>query len=210
MNSKIDLRLMLVFDPTQISNWKFFVTECVRGGVTCVQLRMKKASREIFKNHANALGELLSPLKIPWIVNDRVDVVVASGAKGVHLGVKDLPAKEARRILGEDAVVGLSVESNRLQDQSQIDVADYVAASPVFATHSKVNHAKPWDIFGLKNLCKISPKPVVAIGGVTLENLTEVLNCGVAGVAVISALTSSNQPFETAKKFRDKIDHHLK
>jgi thiamine-phosphate pyrophosphorylase len=167
------------------------VSEAVKGGVTVVQLREKDASTGEFIELARRLMTLLKPLRIPLIINDRVDVALAADADGVHIGQSDMSYEDARRLLGPDKIIGLSVENFKdIEAANALDV-DYIGISPVYGTPTKTDTAEP---FGLEGLCKavqMSVHPTVAIGGMNASTIAEVMAAGTDGVAVVSAICSA-------------------
>ena len=170
------------------------VIAAVRGGVTMVQLREKHSSTAEFVAKALKLKELLRPYGVPLIINDRIDVALASDADGVHIGQSDMPIGIARKLLGPEKIIGLSVES--LQDvlsANETD-ADYIGVSPVFSTPTKTDTAAPFGLEGLKLAVEKSVHPAVAIGGINLSNAGSVMACGCDGIAVVSAVLCAPDP----------------
>lgn len=180
-------------DPRQV------IQAAVRGGVTVVQLREKELSTRAFIELAEQLLLLLRPLGVPLIINDRVDVALASGADGVHLGQSDMRVEQARALLGPERLLGLSLENIAHLQTPEVALVDYVAASPVFATPTKTDTAPPWGIEGLRALCRLSPRPVVAIGGIHAGNAAALREAGAAGLAVVSALCAAPDPEAAAR-----------
>jgi len=174
------------------------VFAAVEGGVTAVQLRCKDYPARAFVEEARALIAELRPLGIPLIVNDRVDVALAAGADGVHVGQDDLAAADVRRMVGDDLLVGLSVTN--LAEAFALDpaIVDYAGVGPVFATPTKPDAAPPLGIAGTHAVCNVLTVPAVAIGGIGPTNAAEVLTTGVAGVAVISAICGADSPRTSA------------
>jgi thiamine-phosphate pyrophosphorylase len=201
MKRSIDLSLYLVTrrDSLGIEEFLTIIRAAVNGGVTIVQLREKDASAREIINLGKRLLLLLKPLGIPLIINDRVDIVHAVGADGVHLGQSDLNVVEARAILGKKAIIGISIESLKQAETAIEEDVDYLAASPIFHTKTKMDCAEPWGLSGLKQLCITSEYPVVAIGGINETNVKQVMNCGVAGVALVSAIFDSSCPQTAAR-----------
>jgi thiamine-phosphate pyrophosphorylase len=167
------------------------VRELVRGGATLVQIRDKITPPAELLPDLRRCVEFASAKGITLLVNDRCDLVLASGAAGVHLGQEDLPPKAARRILPAGAVVGFSTHSaDQIRTASRLPV-DYVGFGPVFPTRSKQNADAVVGLVGLRTACRRSKKPVVAIGGIGLAELPRVLQAGASSAAVISALMKS-------------------
>lgn len=170
-------------------------------GVRIVQLREKRAKdREILMT-ANRLRELTDSYGALLIVNDRLDIAIASDADGVHLGQEDLPLNFAREIF--DGLIGISVHT--VEEAERARNADYVGAGPVFRTSTKEDAKEPIGLEGLRKIVSATNLPVFAIGGISLENVRSVLECGVAGVAVVSALVN-----ESAKDFIDFVNRYLR
>jgi len=170
------------------------------GGATMLQLRLKDADARSLVEVARALVETLS---IPVIVNDRVDVALASGAAGVHLGVDDLPVSAARAIVPDGFIIGVSVGSDA--EISGSAGADYAGIGPVFGTRSKSDAGVSIGVAEFARLSARTGLPSVGIGGVTPVNAREVIDAGAAGVAVISALLAAKDPAEAARSLRSAI-----
>jgi thiamine-phosphate pyrophosphorylase len=202
------LRVYLVADPTATLGRPLdtIVAEAVRGGVSLVQLRVKAPATRSFVEQARALVALLRPLGVPLVINDRVDVALAVGADGVHVGQRDMPAADARRLLGPDAILGVSATDAEQLRAVDAAIADYVGIGPVFATGSKADASTPLGLDGLAALCRLSPLPVVAIGGIGVASARAVVACGAAGVSVISAICGAPDPAEAARALRADIE----
>jgi len=170
------------------------------GGVTVVQLRDKHALRPLFLEEARRIQALLRPLGVPFIVNDRVDVAREIGADGVHVGQDDMPAAEARRLLGPDAIIGLSVRRPDEIAGADPDIVDYVGLGPVFATSTKPDTPPPLDVGGVRALRPRLAVPVVAIGGIGAGNAAEIVRAGADGVAVVSSICSAPDPEAAARR----------
>lgn len=184
------------------------VLNAVQGGVSVVQIREKHlTSREYVELGKNML-ELLRPFDVPLIINDRLDIALAIGADGVHLGQSDLHFKEARRIMGPEALIGISVETMEQVYEAQKWDVDYIAVSPVFLTQTKTDSASPWGLEGLKAVCTVSQHPIVAIGGIHLNNIKHVLDAGADGIAVVSAIMSASSPKDMAVNLKTIIGDH--
>ena len=181
------------------------VREAVAGGVTMVQLREKDCSMRDFVALGRELVALLRPLGVPLIINDRVDVALACDADGVHIGQSDMPFDIARRLLGPDRIIGLSVESmDDIVAANALDV-DYVGVSPVFATSTKTDTARPFGLDGLREAVRLSVHPTVAIGGMNARTAADVMACGTDGIAVVSAIVSAESPREAARELIDLL-----
>lgn len=203
----LDVSLYLVIGPGDTGGRAIVdvVLAAVRGGVTAVQLRRKDHAAGAFVEEARALVCVLRPLGIPLIVNDRVDVALAADADGVHVGQLDLSVADVRRIVGERMLVGLSVTSMEEARAVRAAEVDYVGVGPVFATASKPDAAAPLDADGTRAVCAVLSVPCVAIGGVGIGNIDDVLSTGVAGVAVISAICAAASPHAAAVELSERI-----
>jgi len=202
------LKLYLVTDRdlSKGRDIEWIVKEAVRGGVSIVQLREKDCSTREFVSLARSLKALLSPLGVPLIINDRVDVALASDADGVHIGQSDMLYSDARKLLGRGKIIGLSVENmEELYEANKIEDLDYIAASPVFATPTKTDTARPFGLEGLREVVRESVHPVVAIGGMNHKTATEVLKCGADGIAVVSAIVSADSPKDATQELSNII-----
>ena len=182
------------------------VSEAVKGGVTIVQLREKETSTGEFVALARRLMSILKPLGIPLIINDRVDVALAVDADGVHIGQSDMAYADARRLLGPDKIIGLSVESlEDLEAANALDV-DYVGISPVYGTPTKTDTAEPFGLEGLRKAVEMSVHPTVAIGGMNARTIGEVMEAGADGVAVVSAICSAEDISKAAKELKAIVE----
>ncbi len=191
-----DLKLYLVTDRSlslgRDIGW--IVEEAVKGGVTMVQLREKDCSTRDFIELATGLKEKLKSFNVPLIINDRIDVALASDADGVHIGQSDMPYHMARKILGKDKIIGLSVETmDQVLEANNLDV-DYIGISPVFSTPTKTDTFQPFGLDGVAKVMDISRHPAVAIGGINNSNVKDIFNVGANGVAVVSAICSADNP----------------
>ena len=196
------LRLYLVTDrPLSLGrDLDWIVAEAVRGGTTMVQLREKEADTRDFVALGLKLKELLTPLGIPLLINDRIDVALAVDADGVHIGQSDMPYAIARRLLGPDRIIGLSVETmDEVAEANALDV-DYVAVSPVYGTPTKTDTAEPFGLEGLRKAAALSRHPVVAIGGMNERTAADVFAAGADGIAVVSAIRSAPDPCAAARR----------
>ncbi len=182
------------------------VRAAVAGGVTCVQLREKDCGTREFLAEARKLLAILRPLGVPLIINDRVDVALAAGADGVHLGQQDLPLAEVRRLAPAGWIVGVSAESVEDAIHAVQGGADYIGASPVFATPTKADHAPPLGLDGLRRIRAAVKLPLVAIGGIHAGNARDVVRAGADGLAVVSAIVAADRPRAAAADLRREIE----
>ena len=207
MSLDFNLSLYLVTDrPLSLGRpIEEVVVAAVEGGVTMVQLREKDCPTGEFITLARALKGALAPHGVPLIINDRVDVALAVDADGVHIGQSDMSYEDARRLLGPDKIIGLSVENfSDLERANSLEV-DYVGISPVYGTPTKSDTAEPFGLEGLRRAVSLSAHPTVAIGGMNATTIGEVMQTGVDGVAVVSAICSAPSPKAAAQELLDII-----
>ena len=183
------------------------VRSAISGGVTCVQLREKQGSTREFIAEARAIRALLDGLetRIPLIINDRIDVAMAIGADGVHLGQTDMHISDARRLAGSSLFIGISVESVADAIRAEAEGADYIGVSPVFATPTKNDTAPPLGLEGIRAIRAAVSLPLVGIGGIKAENAAEIIRAGADGVAVVSAIVSASCPQSAATALKQQI-----
>jgi len=211
-----DLRVYALVDPAVAGGRTLpALAELLAGAATIVQLRDKHGSTRDMVESARALKAVLTPAGIPLLINDRVDVALAAEADGVHIGQDDMAAADARRLLGKDAIIGLSIKSLTLAAEAPLDLLDYVAIGGVYATTSKDNAAAPIGINGLRAIAgairaRKASYPVCAIAGINAANAGAVIAAGADGVAVISALSLAPDPAAAARDLRKAVDDALK
>ncbi len=182
------------------------VSQAVQAGLCCVQLREKKADTRIFLNRALALKKILDPARIPLIINDRVDIALAAGAQGVHIGQSDMPYAKTRELMGPKAIIGLSVETWEDVEAAQgLDLA-YIGVSPVFATPTKTDTKEPWGLAGLARIKQFSRHPLVAIGGLNVSNTSDVIRAGADAIAVVSAICGAKNPYAATQNLCNQYD----
>ncbi len=199
----LDFALYLITDRRQTPNGQLIPTvrRALEGGVRAVQLREKDLSAAELLPLAGELRSLTREFGARLLINDRVDVALATGADGVHLGGHSLPAADARRLLGPDKLIGVSthrIEEIRTAEESG---ADFVTFGPVWFTPSKAPFGDPVGLDRLREACAASPLPVFALGGVRPERVPQALAAGAAGVALISAILAASDPAAAAQDF---------
>ena len=185
------------------------VREAVAGGVTCVQLREKNGGTREFLDEARTVQAALRGTGVPLLVNDRVDVALAVGADGVHLGQRDMPIADARRLGPSGWIIGVSAECVEDAIRAEQEGTDYIGVSPVFATPTKTDTALPLGLAGLRQMRAAVRLPLVAIGGIHASNAREVIRAGADGLAVVSAIVSADSPREAARQLRREIKEAL-
>ena len=181
------------------------VLQAVRGGVACVQLREKDLSTRAFLEETARIKALLSPLNVPLLINDRVDVALAVGADGVHVGQSDMPCEVVRRLLGPAAILGLSVETWQDVERAQDQPVDYLGVSPIFETPTKTDTRCAWGLEGLARIRAYSRHPLVAIGGLNASNLADAVRAGADGIAVVSAVCAAPDPGQAARELHQRF-----
>ncbi len=208
MRKKIDYSLYLVTDREMIGNRSLssVVLAAAKGGVSVVQIREKKCPTRVYLEIASEIKAILSMYDIPLIINDRLDIALACGADGVHIGQSDMPYPEARRLLGPDAIIGLTVETEEQALAAEALDADYLGVSTIFPTPTKTDTVHVWGIEGLENLADRSRHKLVAIGGLNQTNAAEMIKAGADGVAVVSAICAADNPEIAAREIRTRID----
>ncbi|MFO8002020.1 MAG: thiamine phosphate synthase [Marinilabilia sp.] len=202
---KPDLYLVTDRDLSLGRSLKEIVTKALYGGVTMVQLREKEASTREFIEEALSVKVELKQYNIPLIINDRVDVALAVDADGLHIGQNDMPWQMARRLLGEDKIIGLSVESIQQIDEANRADIDYIGISPVFTTPTKEDLERGLGLNGTAEIAHRSNHPSVAIGGINASNALEIMQTGVDGISVVSAICSAPDPEEATRELADIV-----
>jgi thiamine-phosphate pyrophosphorylase len=212
----LDLRLYALVDPERAHGRALpdLAREVAAGGATLVQLRDKMGSTRRMVEEARAIADKLRGAGVPLLINDRVDVALAAEADGVHVGQDDMAVADARRLLGEKAIIGLSVKTVEQARAAPLDLLDYVAIGGVFATASKDNPDPPVGTEGLRTIAaairaRARKLPICAIAGIDRSNAGAVIAAGADGVAVISALSMAADPAAAARDLRAVIDGAL-
>jgi len=167
------------------------VVEALQGGATCIQLREKELNDEAFLREATSIKELCNQYNIPFIVNDNVNIAVACGADGIHVGQADMEAGNVRRLVGESMILGVSVQTAEQAVLAEQSGADYLGVGAVFATSTKPD-AEIVSLSALKEICASVSIPVVAIGGIYRHNIMKLAGTGIDGVALVSAIFASS------------------
>ena len=213
---KVDLRLNAIVDPERAGGRDLaeLAQLCAQGGATLIQLRDKHGDTGTMVETARAIKKALAPFGIVFVVNDRVDVALAAGADGVHIGPEDMAVADARRLLGPNAIIGLSIKSPAEAEAAPVGMIDYVGSGGVYATLSKEQKKPPIGPQGLARIIEVLKRrkpqmPVCGIAGVDATNAAEVIGAGADGVAVISALSLAPDPTAAARALRGIVDGAL-
>ncbi len=214
---KVDLRLYALVDPKRANGRRLddLARLTVEGGATLVQLRDKHGSTRRQDEEARAIKAAIASSGVPLLITDRVDVALAAGADGVHVGWDDMAVEDARRLLGPDAIIGLSMKTAEQAAAAPLDLVDYVCIGGVYGTLSKDQTSTPIGVAGLQALVSRlrarAPKlPLGAIAGIDATNAGDVMSAGVDGIAVISALSMTADPKAAAHDLRTIVDRALK
>jgi thiamine-phosphate pyrophosphorylase len=184
------------------------------GGATLVQLRDKKNETRAMVAAARAIKAALAPFNVPFVVNDRVDVALAAGADGVHLGPDDMAIEDARRVLGPDAIIGASIKTIAAAEAVPVELIDYAGIGGVYATLSKQQKDPPIGPMGFAAIAaalrrRAPTLPLAGIAGIDAGNAAEVISAGADGIAVISALSLAADPEAAAHELRAMVDAML-
>ncbi|WP_428995799.1 thiamine phosphate synthase [Methanobrevibacter woesei] len=208
---KLDLSLYLVTDKRNKTDDEFLkiIEEAIKGGTTVVQIREKEGETLDFYNLALKVKEITSKYNVPLIVNDRIDVALAIKSEGVHIGQTDMPADVVRSLIGDEMILGVSASTVKEARKAEKDGADYIGTGAVFPTATK-DDAPSITKDDLKEVTGSINIPTVAIGGITLENASELAGTGIAGISVVSAIMNSEDPKTASenllKIYNEKID----
>ena len=205
--SFIDWSLYLVTDSRQSrgrSNLEI-IQAAVRGGATVVQLREKEMTSQTFYEEGLQIGKFLKQTGVMFLINDRVDMVLALDADGVHLGKNDMPVSVARKLLGYDKIIGRSVEHPDEVEAAERDGADYLGASPIYTTPTKPELETGLGLEGLRKIRQKTPLPVIAIGSMNQRTVADVIAAGADGVAIVSAIVAADDPETAAREILEQV-----
>ena len=171
----------------------------IKGGADTIQYRQKNGSTREMIHIAAQMKQVCSDHGVPLIVNDRVDLAIAAKADGVHLGQDDFPIPPARELLGQEMIIGASASNMEEVEKCLLDGADYVGFGPVYPTTSKDDAGSVKGLVSLAQVAKAVPVPIIAIGGISLDNISEVLQTGIHGIAVISSVCCQEDPEQATR-----------
>jgi thiamine-phosphate pyrophosphorylase len=212
----VDVRLNAIVDPERANGRPLadLARMVVAGGATLIQLRDKHGATRQMIEQARAIKAVLAGTGVPLVINDRVDVALATQADGVHVGQDDMRVGDACRLLGPKAIIGLSIKSVALANAAPVDQLDYVGVGGVYATTSKDNPSPPIGVTGLAAIvaalrARRRDLPICGIAGIDAGNAAPVIDAGADGVAVISALSAQNDPEGAARELRKIVDDAL-
>jgi len=216
----VDVRLNAIVDPERAGGHDLAALAriCAEGGATLVQLRDKKSDARVMVERARAIKQALKPFGVPLVVNDRIDVALAAGADGVHVGQDDMAVEDVRRLVGPDAIIGLSIKNVGEAEAAPVALLDYVGSGGVYATLSKQQKNAPTGPEGLARVIAVLHRragesgktlPICGIAGIDATNAAAVIKAGADGVAVISALSLAPDPAAAARTLRTIVDDAL-
>ncbi|MEK3886715.1 thiamine phosphate synthase [Bacillus sp. FSL K6-3431] len=200
MTNKYELHLVTE-ESVPLEKLLPIIEEAVKGGVTIVQLREKRSTGKRFYEKAKSVKTLLDQYAIPLIINDRVDIALTVGAAGVHVGQDDLPLSSIRKMVPSAMIVGVSTSTIKEAQEAERNGASYIGVGSVFTTQSKAD-ANLLPNGMLAEIAQAVSIPVVAIGGIGLNNMQLLPNEKIAGIAVVSAIMKAGNPYKVAAAFR--------
>lgn len=209
--ARLDMTLYLVTDSTYHTEASFLHTieEACKGGITLLQLREKNVGGNEYLNLARKVKKITDQYQIPMIIDDRLDVALACGAAGVHLGNSDLPVKEARKLLGTGKIVGATAKTVAAAKEAYENGADYLGVGAIYPTTTKVI-TKLTEVATLISICQEVPIPVIAIGGLSSTNLQVLAEAPIDGIAVVSSIMKAGDPQKAAKQLKEAVTKLLK
>lgn len=204
------LKLYAVTDRSWLGNETLYeqVEHALKGGATMVQLREKELDEDAFEREAVEIMALCHRYQVPFLVNDNVELAQKIGADGVHIGQSDMELARARKLLGPEAIIGVTAKTIDQAREAEAGGADYLGSGAVFGSSTKLD-AKPMDHALLQEICESVHIPVVAIGGITVENVAKLQGRGMAGVAVVSGIFACPDIEAGTRKLRGLVDQML-
>lgn len=206
----LDTRIYFITDSTPYTEQEFLdrVRSALRGGVSLIQLREKERSTREYIDLAHKVGALAQEFGVPLIIDDRIDVALASGVQGVHLGQSDMPIKTARKILGEDFIIGATAKTVEQALEAFEQGADYLGVGAIYPTTTKVKTVLTSTEM-LDKICKAVPIPVNAIGGLNKNNIDVLKGIGISGICAVSAIMKADDPENAVKELSAAVKEKL-
>ena len=200
---KLDTTMYFITDSTNYSEEEFLlrVEQALMGGVTLLQLREKDKSTKEYIELAKKVHELTKKYRVPLIIDDRVDVALAVDAEGVHVGASDMPVATARKLMGEDKIVGATAKTVPWAKEAYEQGADYLGVGAIYPTTTKVKTVLT-STDTLREICNAVPIPVNAIGGLNKDNMDVLAGIPIAGICVVSAVMKADNPKRAAEELR--------
>ena len=200
-------RLYVILDAALItSSERDCVLSLAEAGVRLIQYRNKSAPARQYLDSSRGLAEALRPHGVTFLVNDRPDVAFLSGASGVHVGQDDLEVEQARLVLGSDKLVGVSTHNLEQFNKAAASSADYIAIGPLFSTTSKANPDPVVGLAFLRSVRGLTDKPIVGIGGISLDRAKSVIEAGADSVAVVSGVLGAPNPSQSARQYLEVLE----
>ena len=202
---KIDTSLYFITDSTNYDEAEFLfrVEEALKGGVTLIQLREKDKSTREYIELAEKVHAITKKYNVPLIIDDRVDVALAIDAEGVHVGANDMPVKTARKLMGEDKIVGATAKTVPWAIEAYEQGADYLGVGAIYPTTTKVKTVLT-STETLRDICNAVPIPVNAIGGLNKNNIDVLKGIPIAGICVVSAIMKADEPKHAAEELKER------
>ncbi|MBP1536805.1 MAG: thiamine phosphate synthase [Ruminococcus sp.] len=206
----LDTRIYFITDSTPYTEQEFLdrVRSALRGGVSLIQLREKERSTREYIDLAHKVGALAQEFGVPLIIDDRIDVALASGVQGVHLGQSDMPIKTARKILGDDFIIGATAKTVEQAVEAFEQGADYLGVGAIYPTTTKVKTVLTSTEM-LDKICKAVPIPVNAIGGLNKDNIDVLKGIGISGICAVSAIMKADDPENAVKELSAAVKEKL-
>ena len=206
----LDTRIYFITDSTPYTEQEFLdrVRSALRGGVSLIQLREKERSTREYIDLAHKVGALAQEFSVPLIIDDRIDVALAAGVQGVHLGQSDMPIKTARKILGEDFIIGATAKTVEQALEAFEQGADYLGVGAIYPTTTKVKTVLTSTEM-LDKICKAVPIPVNAIGGLNKDNIDVLKGIGISGICAVSAIMKADDPENAVKELSAAVKEKL-
>ena len=206
----LDTRIYFITDSTPYTEEEFLarVRSALRGGVSLIQLREKQRTTREYIRLAEKVNEIVKEFGVPLIIDDRIDVAMAAGVKGVHLGQSDMPIKTARKILGEDFIIGATAKTVEQALEAFEQGADYLGVGAIYPTTTKVKTVLTSTQM-LDKICKAVPIPVNAIGGLNKDNIDVLKGIGISGICAVSAIMKADDPENAVKELSAAVKEKL-
>ncbi len=208
---KLNTKMYFITDSSAYDEEEFLfrVEEALKGGVTLLQLREKNRDTREYIQLAQKVHQITEKYNIPLIIDDRVDVAMASDAEGVHLGQSDMPIDTARKILGDNFIIGATTKTVEQAKEAYEQGADYLGVGAIYPTTTKVKTVLT-SVETLNDICSAVPIPVNAIGGLNKDNIDVLKNCNIKGICVVSAIMKAESPYEATRELIRSAKEKLK
>ena len=208
---KLNTKMYYITDSSAYDEDEFLfrVEEALKGGVTLLQLREKNRDTREYIQLAQKVHQITEKYNVPLIIDDRVDVAMASDAEGVHLGQSDMPIDTARKILGDNFIIGATTKTVEQAKEAYEQGADYLGVGAIYPTTTKVKTVLT-SVETLNDICSAVPIPVNAIGGLNKDNIDVLKNCNIKGICVVSAIMKAESPYEATRELIRSAKEKLK